>query len=65
MFAFIFTSVKARTMTVLLAQATLGEYQIYWTDMAAMASIQILPILIFSLIVHKHLVRGLTAGALK
>jgi len=52
-------------MTVLLAQATLGEYQIYWTDMAAMASIQILPILIFSLIVHKHLVRGLTAGALK
>jgi multiple sugar transport system permease protein len=65
MFAFIFTSVKARPMTVLLAQATLGEYQIYWTDMAAMATVQVLPILIFSLIVQKHLVRGLTAGALK
>lgn len=65
MFAFIFTSTRARPITVLLAQAALGEYQIYWADMAAMASILVIPMLVFSLIVQKHLIRGLTAGALK
>lgn len=65
MFMYIFSSTNARPMTVMLAETALGEFQIHWADMAAMASILVIPMLIFSLIVQKHIVRGLTTGALK
>ena len=64
MFAFIFTSVNAKTVPVRIAE-TLGELQIYWQDMATLAMIVILPALIFSFYMQKHMVKGLTTGALK
>jgi multiple sugar transport system permease protein len=64
MFAFMFTSVKSQTIPVVLS-LTLGEMQIYWQRMAAEATIIILPVLIFSYFLQRHMVKGLTAGALK
>jgi multiple sugar transport system permease protein len=64
MFAFIFTSVNAKTVPVRIAE-TLGELQIYWQDMATLAMIVILPAVLFSYYMQKHMVKGLTAGALK
>lgn len=64
MFAFIFTSVNAKTLPVRLAE-TLGELQIYWQDMATLSTIIMIPALLFSFYMQKHLVKGLTAGSLK
>ena len=64
MFASLFTRVNARTMTVTLTEA-LGEFQIYWGDLAAMSTVLIIPVLILSIILQRYLVKGLSAGALK
>ncbi len=64
MFAFMFTSVKSQTVPVVLS-LTLGEMEIYWQRMAAEATILILPVLFFSYFLQRHMVKGLTAGALK
>ena len=64
MFAFIFSSTNARTMPIRIAE-TVGELQIFWTDMAALTVILMIPALIFCFFMQKNLVKGLTAGALK
>ncbi len=63
-FAFMFTSVEARTLPLLIAQAH-GDDQIYWQDMAAQATILISLPLLVALLMQRRLVSGLTAGALK
>lgn len=64
MFAFIFTGVNAKTLPVRLAE-TLGELQIHWQDMAALSVIIMIPALIFTYYMQRHLVQGLTAGSIK
>lgn len=64
LFAFIFTSVNARTMPVLLSQ-TVGELDIFWQNLATLATIVIVPPVVLSLLGQKNLVKGLTGGALK
>lgn len=64
MFAFVFTSTKAGTLPILLAQ-TIGELQIHWSDMAALATVVMIPPLIFSFYMQRHLVAGLQTGAIK
>jgi multiple sugar transport system permease protein len=64
LFAFIFTSINARTMPVLLSE-TIGELEIFWQNMATLATIVVIPTLIFSLLAQRNLVKGLTVGALK
>ncbi|MEX2541656.1 MAG: carbohydrate ABC transporter permease [Trueperaceae bacterium] len=64
MFAFIFTSRNARTLPALLAE-TLGELQIYWSDMAALSTLIMIPPLLFSFYMQRRLVAGLQTGALK
>jgi len=63
-FAFIFSSVDAKTMPVLIAES-LGEMQIYWQDMSALATIVALPGLLFAFYMQRYLVTGMTAGAIK
>ena len=63
-FAFIFSSLNAKTMPVLIAE-TLGEMQIYWQDMSALAMLIALPGLLFAGFMQRYLVTGLTAGAIK
>lgn len=63
-FAFIFSSINAKTMPVVIAE-TLGEMQIYWQDMSALAMLIALPGLLFAGFMQRYLVTGLTAGAIK
>lgn len=64
MFAFMFTSVEARTVPVVLAQAQ-GDEIIFWQDLAAQATILILPAVVLGVLMQKYLVRGLSGGAVK
>jgi len=64
LFAFIFTSVNARTMPVLLSQ-TVGELDISWQILASLATIVIIPPIALSLAGQKSLVKGLVGGGLK
>jgi len=53
--------------TISLGAATLVSAQrpIDWNIAAAVGVVTVIPILIFSLFVHRYIVRGLTAGAVK
>jgi multiple sugar transport system permease protein len=62
LFAFLFTSLNARTMPVLLAQAR-GEDQFLWQQASAQATILMGPALLLGLFMQRYLVKGLTAGA--
>lgn len=64
MFAFIFSNIRARTMPLTIAE-TVGEFQIYWDRLAVMSTILILPAVAIALLAQRHVVRGLTAGAIK
>jgi len=63
-FALFLTSLKARTLptTVTFFLAARG---VVWGELAATSTITTLPIIIFTLLVQKNLVRGLTFGAIK
>lgn len=64
LFALIFTRIVAKTAP--LAMTTLmTEREIYWGNICAGATLVIVPVIVFSLIVQKHIVRGLTFGAIK
>jgi multiple sugar transport system permease protein len=62
--AFFLTSFNSRTVptTVTFFLTVLG---VIWGEMAAVGVVATVPILIFSVIVQKYLIRGLTFGALK
>lgn len=62
LYAFLFTTTRARTMPVLLAQ-TRGEDQFLWQQAAAQATILMIPALLLGLYMQRYLVKGLTAGA--
>jgi ABC-type glycerol-3-phosphate transport system permease component len=64
MFAYIFTSTQATTVPVLLAQAV-GEYGIEWADLAAQATVLLVPVFLVTLFAQRHLISGLSAGAVK
>ena len=42
-----------------------GYYQVYWGELSAAGIIVTVPIVVFMLLIQKHLIRGLTLGALK
>ncbi len=64
LFAVLLTADKAKTLTpAILNYVT--DRAILWGNLYAAASIVLLPVLIFSLSVQKHLARGLTGGAVK
>ena len=64
MFAFMFTSIKVRTIPVRLAE-TIGEMQVFWQEMATLATIIILPALLIGIFMQKYLVSAITEGAVK
>jgi multiple sugar transport system permease protein len=64
-FAFIFTSTRARTSPLVLAEIVGNFDGVEWGVLFAAASLQLLPVLIFVWVMQKHLVAGLTAGATK
>ena len=64
LFALMLTSVNARTAPV-AASLFVSYKEIAWGSLSAAGTVIVAPILIFALVVQRHLVRGLTAGAVK
>jgi ABC-type glycerol-3-phosphate transport system permease component len=64
LFALMLTSDNARTAPV-AASLFVSYKEIAWGSLSAAGTVIVLPILIFALVVQRHLVRGLTAGAVK
>jgi ABC-type glycerol-3-phosphate transport system permease component len=64
MFAYMFTAIDARTVPVVLSAAR-GDEIIFWQDLAAQATLLILPTIVLGFLMQRYLVRGLSAGAVK
>jgi multiple sugar transport system permease protein len=65
LFALILTSTPA-VMTMSVATASLiGKINIQWEAMNSAGTVAIIPIIIFAVLLQRHLVRGLTLGAVK
>ena len=65
LFAFIFTSTRAKTAPLVISDMLASFDQIDWGVLFAASTIQLMPILIFVLLMQRHLVAGLSAGATK
>jgi multiple sugar transport system permease protein len=63
-FAVVLTGADAPTLPLLLAGQT-GSQGTRWWTIAALATAAIAPLIVIGLIMEKHIVRGLTAGAVK
>lgn len=64
-FAFIFASTKAKTGPLILSEILSGLEVVDWGVLFAAATIQVVPILIFTIAVQRFVVAGLTAGSVK
>jgi ABC-type glycerol-3-phosphate transport system permease component len=64
LFAMILTQSNAATLPVYLAGFS-NSMGLAWGEYMAVGTLAVLPILIFTLVLQRHLVRGLTFGAVK
>jgi len=64
LFALLLTSSRAATLPLSIS-AFLGESGTEWNVMAAAGTLIMLPAIVFSVFVQKHMARGLTFGAVK
>lgn len=64
LFALVLTSTKAKTATVACTEFR-GWMETAWGPACAAAAITIVPILLITMFLQRHLVRGLTLGAVK
>jgi multiple sugar transport system permease protein len=65
LFALVLTSTPAAETMPVGAATLIGRINVDWGAMSAAGVIGALPIVVFSIFVQKHLVRGLTLGAVK
>ena len=65
LFAFIFTTSKAKTAPIVLSEMAGAVDGVEWGVLFAAATLQLIPILIFVIAVQKYVIAGLTAGSLK
>ena len=63
-FALFFTTTKAATLPVAVS-GFITEEGVRWGNVGSGGTIILLPVVVFTLIVQKYLVRGMTAGAVK
>lgn len=65
LFAFIFTSTRAKTAPLVIAEM-LGSFDgVDWGVLFAASSVQLVPIIVFVVLMQRHLIAGLTSGATK
>lgn len=64
LYAFVLVAFEGRTLTVGIP-GLVTPHGTLWGQVAAVAIVATLPIIVFSIFVQKHLVRGLTFGAVK
>ncbi len=62
--AFFLTSFNAKTVPTIVT-SFLSVTGVLWGEMAAVGIVAITPIIIFAFLIQKHLIRGMTFGALK
>ena len=65
LFAFIFTTVRARTAPLVISEMIGAVEGVEWGVLFAASTLQLLPVLLFVVVAQRHLVAGLTAGATK
>lgn len=65
LFAFIFTSTKAKTAPLVISEMLGSLDGVEWGVLFAASTVQLIPILLFVVLMQKHLVAGLTGGAVK
>jgi multiple sugar transport system permease protein len=65
LFALVLTSTPAAETMPIGAATLIGRINVDWGAMSAAGVVGALPIVVFSIFVQKHLVRGLTMGAVK
>ena len=65
LFAFIFTTTRAKTAPLVVAEMIGAVEGVEWGVLFAASTVQLLPVLAFVILMQKHLVAGLTAGAVK
>lgn len=65
LFAFIFTSTRAKTAPLVISEMLGSLDGVEWGVLFAASTVQLVPILVFVMFMQKHLVAGLTGGAVK
>lgn len=65
LFAFIFTTTRAKTAPLLLSEMMSSLTGVDWGVLFAAVTVQLMPIAVFVMLVQRFLISGLTAGALK
>lgn len=65
LFAFIFTAVKAKTAPLIISEMIGSIDGIDWGVLFAASTVQLIPVLLFVILMNRYLVAGLTAGATK
>jgi ABC-type glycerol-3-phosphate transport system permease component len=65
LFAAVLTSNATRTLPVLMAAFSGGDTGVDWGGMTASGVLVILPVIFFSFLAQRHLVAGLSSGAVK
>ena len=65
LFAAVLTSNATRTLPVLMAAFSGGDTGVDWGGMTASGVLVILPVIAFSFAAQRHLVAGLSSGAVK
>lgn len=63
-FAALLTSTNTSTLPVMIASQT-GSQGINWWSMAALSFAGILPLVVVGVLLEKHIIKGMTAGAVK
>ncbi len=65
LFAAVLTNNATRTLPVLMAAYSGGDTGIDWGSMTASGMLVVLPVIVFSLFAQRHLITGLSSGAVK
>lgn len=65
LFAFIFTTTKAKTAPVVISEMMGSLTGVDWGLLFAAASVQLVPVVVFVILVQKFLIAGLTSGSMK
>jgi multiple sugar transport system permease protein len=65
LFAFIFTTKLAKTAPLVMSEMIGSLDGVEWGVLFAAVLVQLLPVLVFVLLMQRHLIEGLTAGATK
>ncbi len=65
LFAFIFTATNAKTAPFVISEMIGSIDGVDWGVLFAASTVQLVPVLLFVVLMHRYLVAGLTAGATK